>query len=296
MKIRHIAATILAGTIATASLVACSSESADTATENTSSNTPHIKIGSTDASSKGWETFEKKAKDNGIDLEVVSFTDYTTPNRALSGGNIDVNQFQHLKFLAEYNVGTGEHLVPVGSSFIVPLSLYWKEHDSLDGIEGSDIAIPNDSTNQGRAINVLVQAKLVTLKEAGIVTPTPADIDPSKSKVSVVPVEATQTATAWAEGRPAIINNNFLERAGIDPASAIFRDDPSSPEAEPYINVFAVNEDRVNDENIKKLVELWHSDEVQEAIGEDTKNTAFEVKVPADKLQEILARLESQVQ
>lgn len=285
----RLAAAALAIVTATTGLVACS-HSDDAAAGGKA---PHIKIGSTDASSQAWQTFAQEAKKQGIDLEVVSFTDYTTPNKALSGGNIDVNQFQHLKFLAQYNKGTGDHLVPVGSSFVVPLSLYWQGHDSLDGIAGSKVAIPNDSTNQGRAINVLQAAGLLKLKKDGLVTPTPADIDTGASKVTVIPMEATQTATAYHEGTPAIINNNFLLRAGIDPATAVFRDDPSSPNAEPYINVFAVKPDRVDDENIQKLVTIWHSQPVQDAIGRDTKNTAFEVKVPADKLQQILAKLES---
>lgn len=250
-----------------------------------------ITVGSTDSSDKAWSVWKDKAKEAGINLEIKNFADYSTPNQALSQGQIDANQFQHLKFLAEYVANTGEKLVPVGSSEVVPLALFWKDHSSLDGIEGKSIAIPNDPTNQARAINVLRQAKLVTLKEGEVLTPTPADIDTAKSKVTVTGVDAAQTPAAYGDGDPAIINNNFLERAGIDPKNAIFKDDPASPEAEPYINVLVTTEDKKDDPDLKKLNDLWFSDEVQAARVEDTKGTAYPIRRDQKDLQEILDRL-----
>ena len=222
----------------------------------------------------------------------LSNTD-TTPNKALSEGSIDVNLFQHLKFLAQYNVGENDTLVPVGSTEIVPLALFWKDHDSLDGIEGQSVVIPSDASNQGRAINVLVQAGLVTLKENGLVTPNPSDIDPAKSKVTVTPVDAAQTPVAYGEGRPAIINNSFLDRAGIDPKSSVFQDDPSSEEAEPYINAFVTREEDQDNDNIAKLVEIWQSPEVTEAVAEDSRGTSVPVKRSKEDLKKILERIEN---
>ena len=168
-----------------------------------------------------------------------------------------------------------------------------QDHDSLDGIEGEEVAIPNDSTNQARAINVLVQAGLLTLKDKDNLEPTPLDIDEKKSKVKVTPVDAAQTTSAHGEGTPAIINNSFLERAGIDPKTAIFQDDPNSEEAEPYINVFAVREEDADNEDIKKLAELWHSDAVQEGVDEDSAGTSVEVERSQEDLQKILDKLEA---
>ena len=207
-------------------------------------------------------------------------------------GQLDTNNFQHLKFLAEYNVGNDSDLTPIVATEIIPLALFWKDHDSLDGIEGESIAIPNDPSNQGRAINVLVQADLITLKEEGLVTPTPADIDTEASKVQITPVDAAQTPSAYGEGTPAIINNSFLDRAGIDPNLAVFQDDPNSPEAEPYINAFVVRAEDADNETIKKLAELWHSPEVQAAVDEDAKGTSVQVERTQEELQEILDRLE----
>ncbi|ERS49775.1 MetQ/NlpA family ABC transporter substrate-binding protein [Corynebacterium sp. KPL2861] len=284
MQIRRAAAATAAVTVAATSLVACSSDADDDKT---------IAVGTTDDAKQAWVAFEQEAKDAGYDIDIKSFSDYNTPNQALNQGELDTNNFQHLKFLAEYNHGNGTNLVPIVATEIVPLALFWKGHDSLDGIEGEEVAIPNDSTNQGRAINVLVQAGLITLKKDGLITPTPLDIDEKKSKVKVVPVDAAQTPSAHGEGTPAIINNSFLERAGIDPATAVFQDDPNSEEAEPYINVFAVREEDADNEDIKKLAELWHSDAVQKGVDEDSAGTSVEVERTPEELQEILDKLEA---
>ncbi|MER0093292.1 MetQ/NlpA family ABC transporter substrate-binding protein [Corynebacterium sp. KPL2838] len=284
MQIRRAAAATAAVTVAATSLVACSSDADDDKT---------ITVGTTDDAKQAWVAFEQEAKDAGYDIDIKSFSDYNTPNQALNQGELDTNNFQHLKFLAEYNHGNGTNLVPIVATEIVPLALFWKDHDSLDGIEGEEVAIPNDSTNQGRAINVLVQAGLITLKKDGLITPTPLDIDEKKSKVKVVPVDAAQTPSAHGEGTPAIINNSFLERAGIDPATAVFQDDPNSEEAEPYINVFAVREEDADNEDIKKLAELWHSDAVQKGVDEDSAGTSVEVERTPEELQEILDKLEA---
>ncbi|MBK4146098.1 methionine ABC transporter substrate-binding protein [Corynebacterium macginleyi] len=284
MQIRRAAAVTAAVTVAATSLVACSSDADDDKT---------ITVGTTDDAKQAWVAFEQEAKNAGYDIDIKSFSDYNTPNQALDQGELDTNNFQHLKFLAEYNHGNGTNLVPIVATEIVPLALFWKGHDSLDGIEGEEVAIPNDSTNQGRAINVLVQAGLITLKKNGLITPTPLDIDEKKSKVKVVPVDAAQTPSAHGEGTPAIINNSFLERAGIDPATAVFQDDPNSPEAEPYINVFAVREEDADNEDIKKLAELWHSDAVQKGVDEDSAGTSVQVKRTPEELKEILDKLEA---
>src|SRR5699024_12133821 len=132
------------------------------------------------------------AAEEGLPLDVFNLSDYSSPIDALAQDQLDVNLFQHLKFLAAYNVGSGEDLPPVGSSEIVPLALFWKDHDSIDGVEGEQVAIPNDESNQGRAINVLVQADLVTLKTPGMITPTPADIAARASQAPVLPAAAAQ--------------------------------------------------------------------------------------------------------
>ncbi|WP_312716063.1 MetQ/NlpA family ABC transporter substrate-binding protein [Corynebacterium flavescens] len=289
MYLRRILAAASVSVIAATGLAACSSDSSG----DSASNGP-ITIGTTDASKKAWAAFEDEAKKEGFDIKIRNFSDYNTPNQALDQGEIDTNNFQHLKFLAEYNKGNGTDLVPIVATEIVPLALFWKDHDSLDGIEGQEIAIPNDATNQGRAINVLVQAGLVTLKEEGLITPGLPDIDEAASKVKVTPVDAAQTPAAYGEGKPAVINNSFLDRAGIDPTTSIFQDDPNSKEAEPYINAFVVRAADADREDLKKLAEVWHTQPVQDAVAEDSKGTSVPVERTPEELQTILERVQEQ--
>ncbi|AIJ32896.1 ABC-type transporter, periplasmic component [Corynebacterium imitans] len=296
MRISRTIATIAASALAATSLVACSTES-DDATNNEAGGDENVtvKIGTTDADQKAWSVFSDLAAEEGIDLDIVQFSDYAPVNEALAQGELDLNKFQHILYLASYNADSGNDLQIVGSSEIYPLALFWKDHDSLDGIEGEEVAIPNDDTNQGRAINVLVQAGLLKLKDgADELAPAPVDIDAEASKVSVVPVDASQTPSAYGEGRPAIINNSWLDRAGIEPGDAIFQDDPGSEQGEPYINVFAARAEDKDNPTYTKLVELWHDPAVTEAVQEDSRGTAVEVTRQADELNDILQRLQEQ--
>ncbi|WP_130839659.1 MetQ/NlpA family ABC transporter substrate-binding protein [Corynebacterium neomassiliense] len=255
-----------------------------------------ITIGSTEADKSQWKVFQEKAKAAGLNVEVKGFTDYNIPNNALSEGELDVNQFQHLLFLADYNVNSDADLVPFGATEIFPLGLYFKDGSTVADVEkAGEVVIPNDSTNQGRAINVLVQAGLVTLNKDGLLTPTPADVDAAKSKVKITAVDASQTVAGYQDGKPAVINNNFLEGAGVTAQEAVFKDDPSKPEAQPYINVWVTTADRKDDENYRKLVEIFHDPEVQEAVQNDTNGSAVEVNNSAEELQQILTDTEAKI-
>lgn len=289
MNIRRIAALAVA-TLTATSLVACSSDSGST---DAASNEP-IRVGTTDDNLLEWEVFADLAEEKGIEMEIVPFSDYHTPNDALVQDQIDVNKFQHIAFLAEYNVGAGSDLVPISSTEIYPLALFWDGHDSLDGIEGQRVAVPNDPTNQGRAINLLAAHGLVTLKEEGLLNPTPADVDEEASKVEVTPVDAAQTTIAYNSGEPAVVNNSFVLRAGLNPDDAILEDDPNSESAEPYINVWAATPEKADDERINELAELWKDPAVAEAVQESSGGTAVAVDRPREDLEQILKRLEEE--
>jgi len=288
MALRRFAAGAVALAFAATGLVACGNDepAAPLAEGDT------IRIGTTDREKEAWSVFEKKAADAGIDLEVVEFSEYPPVNTALSEGELDVNLFQHLKYLAQYNVGSDQDLTPIGSTEIVPLALFWTGGDKVEDIEdGTEVVIPNDSTNQGRALSVLEKAGLIALK-GDSANPSPLDIDTAKSRVSVTPIDAAQTTAAYGEGTPAVINNSFLERAGIDPNTAIFQDDPEDAAAEPYINVFATTQANKDNADLKKLAELWHDPEVLAAVDRDSRGTSVPVNRPAAELEEILERAE----
>ena len=288
MALRRFAAGAVALAFAATGLVACGNDepAAPLAEGDT------IRIGTTDREKEAWSVFEKKAADAGIDLEVVEFSEYPPVNTALSEGELDVNLFQHLKYLAQYNVGSDQDLTPIGSTEIVPLALFWTGGDKVEDIEdGTEVVIPNDSTNQGRALSVLEKAGLIALK-GDSANPSPLDIDTEKSRVSVTPIDAAQTPAAYGEGTPAVINNTFLDRADIDPNTAIFKDDPNDKAAEPYINVFATTQANKDNADLKKLAELWHDPEVLAAVDRDSRGTSVPVNRPAAELEEILERAE----
>ncbi|HEV7812661.1 MAG TPA: MetQ/NlpA family ABC transporter substrate-binding protein [Leifsonia sp.] len=255
-----------------------------------------VKIGTTEQAAPYWTVLKKAAAKEGIDITVVGFSDYTQANPALSTKQIDLNLFQHLQFLANYNVNANDTLTPIGSTLVVPLPLYSDKYKSVGELpQGAKIAIPNDTTNQARALLVLQKAGLLKLKNGGTTLSTPADILAGESKVTVIPVDAQQTAPALKSSDAAIINNNFALTAGIDPTSAIFKDDPSSSSAEPYINTFVARAADKNNKTYLKIAELYHTKAVEDSVLAESKNTAVLVKRSNADLQSILADLEKTI-
>jgi D-methionine transport system substrate-binding protein len=253
-----------------------------------------IKIGVVGAADDYWKVFTDLAAEEGIEVELINFTDYTQPNPALSQGQLDLNQFQHLQYLAAYNVGNGDELTPIGATAIYPLGLYSTEHSSLEEIpEGGEVAIPNDETNQARALLVLQDAGLLTLEGGGDSTSLPSDIIEEESRVSVTPVGAEQTAVALNSVDASIINNDFVTDAGLDPSDALYQDQADSPGARPYINIWASRAADQDNETFQRLIELYHTDEVQEAASHASGGTAVFVDNPAAELQEILDEIET---
>nr|WP_280422322.1 MetQ/NlpA family ABC transporter substrate-binding protein [Nocardia carnea] len=253
-----------------------------------------VRIGTTESSPE-WDIFERKAQEQGITLEITNYSDYSQPNIALSQGQTDINLFQHLQFLGEYNVANNADLTPIGATQIVPLGLYSKKHKSVADIPpGGEIAVPNDPSNQARALFVLEAAGLVKLS-SDTLAPSPADIDRGASKVKVTPVDAAQTALSLESVDASIINNTFLERSGIDPLSALYKDDPESPGAEPYINAFVTRAEDKDNPTYQRLVEIWHDPEVQQAVAESSKGTSVEVRRTGAELAPILQRVQQTI-
>ncbi|WP_109474835.1 MetQ/NlpA family ABC transporter substrate-binding protein [Ornithinimicrobium cavernae] len=258
-----------------------------------------IRIGTTEASQPHWQILTEKAAEAGIEVEIVNFSEYTLPNPALAEGEIDLNSFQHLLYLADHNVNTGDDLQPIGSTMIVPLPLYSEKYDSVDQfVKGDQVAIPNDSTNQARALFVLESAGLITFSGEPV-SPTPDDVDEAASTVVVRPVEASQTAGLIHDADVAgvITNNNFATDAGFDLDGYVHADDPESPGAQPYINVFAARPGDLDNETYRKIVELYHDPEVLASVVESSGGTAVIVEgYDTERLQDVLEQTESNLQ
>lgn len=254
-----------------------------------------VVLGTVGASDPYWQVLVDAAAEEGIDLEVKDFADYTQPNPALSEGELDVNQFQHIVYLAEYNVANDDDIVPLGSTAIYPLGLYSTKVDSVEEIQDGDtVVVPDDDSNQARALLILQSAGLITLKDGGSIYSTLADIDEDASKVEVKAIKADLTPTSLPDVAAAVINNDFVEKAGLSFEDALATDDVEDPNALPYVNIFAVRaEDRENPTLIK-LVEVYQETQaVLDGLQDVSGGTAELVKIPQDDLQASLDEVEA---
>lgn len=255
-----------------------------------------IRIGVIGAADSQWTVFADKAEEAGLEVEIVDFSDYQIPNRALADEELDLNQFQHIQFLANFNVNSGTDLEPIGATAVYPLNLYSVEYSSVEEIpDGAQVAVPNDPTNLARALLNLQQAGLIEFADGGSSFSTEADVLTDSSRVQVVPVDAAQTATTLQGGSVAasIVNNDFVAKAGLSDDNIVYPDDPSGDAIKPYINIFAARAADKDNPDYLKLIEIWHDPEVLAAVAEDSGGLAIIVDNPAEELQEILADIES---
>ena len=276
-------------------LAGCATGSTDAGSgSDGSSEDEVVKIGVVGKGDEQWPAFVDAAAEEGITVELVDFGSYEQPNPALTEGEIDLNQFQHIVYLAEYNNASGSDLTPIGSTAIYPLGLYSKKYDDVDSIpEGETVAVPDDASNQARALNVLQQAGLVELKSGGTPYSDLADVDTDKSKVKVTALEAALIPTSLPDVAAAIINNDFVQDAGLTFEDAIAQDDPEDASALPYVNIFAARAEYADNETYLKLVEIFQTNEaVQKGLLESSGGTAVALQTPVEDLVASLAKVQ----
>ncbi|GAA3654738.1 MetQ/NlpA family ABC transporter substrate-binding protein [Nocardioides ginsengisoli] len=256
-----------------------------------------VVLGTAGASDPYWKTFEKAAKDAGIELEVRNFDSYELPNPALHEGELDANQFQHIVYLAQYNVANDDDLVPLGSTAIYPLGLYSQKYDDVASIpDGATVVVPDDDSNQARGLLVLQSAGLIKLKDGGSIFSTVADVDKAASRVQVKAIQADLTPTSLPDVAAAIINNDFVTDAGLTFGDAIAVDDPKDPKAVPYVNIFAVRAEDKDNPALKKLVEIYQQTQsVLDGVDEASGGTAKFVTISQADLEQSLHDVEKQI-
>lgn len=254
-----------------------------------------VQLGVVGASEPYWSVFEKAVEAEGIQLEIVDFTEYTQPNPALSESELDANQFQHIQYLADYNVSADDDLQPIGATAIYPLGLYSEKYESVEQIpQGSEVVVPNDTVNQARGLLVLQSAGLITLKDGGNASSTLEDVIQEESTVTVKALDAAVTVTSLPDVAAAIVNNDFINDAGLTPEDALAQDDPEDPAALPYVNIFAAQAEDVDNETILKLVEVYQNNQdVLDAAQESAGGSAVFLKTPAEELRASLAETEA---
>lgn len=200
----------------------------------------------------------------GVDLRVVEFTDYVTPNEAVESGEIDANYFQHIPYLESFNAERGYHLVNAGGIHVEPFALYSKKVADIKKIKkGARIAIPNDPTNEGRALLLLAEAGLIKLKPNAGITATVQDISSNPLKLKFSEIEAASLPRVLADVDAAVINGNYAIPAGLSAKKdGLFVEGSSSP----YVNVVAVKAGNENSDAVKALIKALQSDKVRDYI------------------------------
>ncbi len=213
--------------------------------------------------------------EQGIELVINEYSDYVVPNTAVEDGDEDANYFQHIPYLEEFNASRGTHLVDVASVHIEPMAIYAGKTASLEELpDGASIAVPNDPTNEGRALLLLEAQGLITLSDSSNLSSTPKDIAENPKNLTFVEVEAATIPSIVSEVDLAVINSNYALGAGYNPVTDSLAIESSDS---PYVNVLVVKEGNEDNPAIQALVEALHSDTIRTYI-EDTFDGAV---VPA---------------
>ena len=205
----------------------------------------------------------------GINLEIVEFDDYILPNQAVEDGSLDANYFQHITYMNNFNVEYGTHLASAAEVHYEPFGIYAGKTASLDELaDGAQIAVPNDTTNEGRALLLLQEQGLITLTEDCGLEPTKDDIAENPHNYEIVELEAKLLPTTLQDVDIAVINGNYAIDAGLKVSDALAIEAADGTAATAYVNVLAVKEDRVDDPAIQALAAALKSDEVKTFIDE----------------------------
>lgn len=258
----------------TLSLAACSGNNSSSTADNSSSDASStvIRVG---ASPSPHAEILEFAKDQlaakGYELEIVEFTDYVMPNVALYEGDLDANFFQHTPYLDNYNEQNGTDLVSACKVHFEPMGLYSETLTSVSDVaEGSKVGVPNDPTNEARALNLLEAQGLIKLREGAGLNATPLDIEENPLNLEFVELEAAQLPRNLSEFAIAAINGNYAIEAGILD-KVIVNETADSESAQEYANILAVQSGELETDKTKALVEALTSDETREFI-----NTQYE--------------------
>ena len=215
------------------------------------------------------EVAKEVLAEEGYTLDIVEFDDYIMPNDAVEEGELDANYFQHITYMNQFNEDNGYHLVSVGSIHYEPFGLYAGKTASIEELaDGAQVAIPNDATNGGRALLLLEQEGLITMKEGAGITATVNDIVDNPKNLEIVELEARLLPDSLKDVDLAVINGNYAIDAGLKISDALAIESAEGEAATAYANVLTVKEGNENDEGVQALLAALESDEVRTFIEE----------------------------
>ena len=204
----------------------------------------------------------------GIDLVVKEYSDYVVPNTAVEEGDLDANYFQHTPYMEKFNEENGTHLVSVGKIHYEPMGIYPGLTKTLEELpDGATIAVPNDATNEARALQLLAAQGLIELKEDAGLNATPNDITSNPKNLQFKELEAAMLPQTASEVDLSVINSNFAMEGGMNPATdSLASEDADSEAAQTFANIIAVKEGHENDPAIQALVKALESDTIRDYI------------------------------
>lgn len=278
----------LAALAATAALTLAACNSADGAEET-------IKIGVNGADEPQWPVIVELAKEDGLNVEIVEFTDYIMPNKALAAGDIDLNAFQTISFFSNFVAESGEDLAPVGTTVFAPLGVYSDKIESLDELKkGDQVAIPNDASTLPRALNLLQEAGVIELADDFGITGDLDQITSNPLELEFIAMEPQQTARVLPDVAISLINNGVAVQAGFVPAEdAVYFENADSDTIEPYINIIAARADEADKEEYQQIVEYYQDPAVEAAINEEFKGSKFIIRKTAEETVAMFEKMNS---
>lgn len=267
---KKILALALAGVLVVGALTGCGSSKSESSEKKTddkkitvaASATPHAEI---------LEEAKTLLKDKGYELEVKVFDDYVQPNNVVESGEFDANYFQHVPYLEQFNEEKGTHLVVAGKIHYEPFGIYpGTKKDLKDIAKGDKIAVPNDTTNEARALLLLQDNGIIKLKDGAGIKATVNDIEENPNNIEIVELEAAQVPRVVNEVAYVVLNGNYaLEANYTVKKDALAYEKSDSEAAKTYVNVIAVKEGNENSDKIKALVDVLKSDDIKDFINEN---------------------------
>lgn len=273
---KKILSVLLVAALSVSALAGCSNGSSNSsaAAAPGSSSAAELKTIKIGASPTPHADILKKAnellKAKGYQLNIQEFNDYVQPNLALENKELDANYFQHITYLNDFNKEKGTHLVSAGDIHYEPFGIYAGKTKALADLkDGATIAVPNDTTNEARALLLLQDQGLIKLKKDAGITATKNDITENKKNLKIQEIEAAQTARSLPDVDLAVINGNYAIAGGLKVADALATESDASLAATAYVNVIAVRDGDQSKPEIKALIEVLKSDDVKKYI-EDT--------------------------
>ena len=256
---------------------ACSSQS------NEKAETVKIKLGVSGTDTRIWDFVGEKAKKEGIDIEVVTFSDYVLPNTALAEGELDANAFQTVAYFDQFIKDQKLDLVPIATTVIAPMGIYSDKLKDVKEIpDGSKIAVPNDESNMGRALLLLQEAGLIGLPKDFNGLGSVNSVTENPKNLEIVPVVAAQTPRVLPDVAASVINNGVAVDAGFSPTKdSIFHE---SETATPYINIIAVKAEDKDNATLKRIAELYQSEDTKKFIEDEYQGNMIPTFVPLEKI------------